>query len=202
MSAPVASSSAARGQGFPFAFYCLPSPASRGVGGGPPALPPRFFSSRTLLLPGPVRPVSCSVQSPSFPDQPVAARGSMVGPSCAANSRTRVVGLGGAAADMAPTSGRVDATWADRHPKLGPGGRHPGGPAAMAGTLGRWRATGHDINRLWHRRQKPERGAECSPLLPGEGPKGTKPNGRARTRPDRWAPHFQRENGGWASDPE
>ena len=43
---------------------------------------------------------------------------------------------------MAPTSGRVDATWAGRHPKLGPGGRHPGGPAAIAGTSGRWMPQG------------------------------------------------------------
>jgi hypothetical protein len=35
---------------------------------------------------------------------------------------------------------------------------------------------------------------EGSPLSLREGSKGTKRNGRAWTRPDRWAPYFQWEN--------
>ncbi len=88
----------------------------------------------------------------------------------------------------------------------GPAGEARGGQGSTAGASGRWRPPGHGISRLRHRHQKPERGAKGLPLIARRGvqgdPKRTKPNGRAWTRPDRWAPHFQRENGGCAFNPE
>ncbi|ATB37269.1 hypothetical protein CYFUS_002690 [Cystobacter fuscus] len=90
--------------------------------------------------------------------------------------------------------GAVGVAMARRRPRRAPWARW--GPPGAWQALRAGGSLGAGGSRLEYRRQKMDSGLKGSPLSPSEGSKGTKSDGRAWTRPDRWAPHFQRENGG------